>query len=307
MIYKYTKCESVIAKIMADAGIEDIHLRVTDIKEWIFEAIEKIGAPVQYITRESGVDCCPILKICDNQVPLPDDLVHLSTVAYARDKKGPWCPVRVNNQSFREEPRPCCNKPSEETKEAYMYDVPCIHNEEHEDNFVNKPITMNHQLYGINGMKYLAKRVEDGSEEDPQYFIKPGWLVINRKEGYIRLSYKAIATDEKGYPLIPDLPSYQEAIYWYVLMKLHFPRFLKVNFGKGNAVRAGMEMYYYLQREWCFYRGQAYAEAMMPNESEMINIKNEWNKLIPEWDGDEVFFKTSGEKQLNFHDYYYGY
>jgi hypothetical protein len=26
--------------------------------------------------------------------------------------------------------------------------------------------------------------------------------------GYIKLSYKAIATDERGYPLIPDLPSY---------------------------------------------------------------------------------------------------
>jgi hypothetical protein len=49
MIYKYTKCESVIAKIMADADLGDYKLRITDIKEWIFEAIEKIGAPMQYI------------------------------------------------------------------------------------------------------------------------------------------------------------------------------------------------------------------------------------------------------------------
>nr|DAN22656.1 MAG TPA_asm: hypothetical protein [Bacteriophage sp.] len=41
------------------------------------------------------------------------------------------------------------------------------------------------------------------------------------------MSYKAIATDERGYPLIPDLTSYQEAIYWYVNMKLSFPKFLK--------------------------------------------------------------------------------
>jgi hypothetical protein len=46
MIYKYTKCESVIAKIMADANMSDKNLRVTDIREWIFEAVEKIGAPV---------------------------------------------------------------------------------------------------------------------------------------------------------------------------------------------------------------------------------------------------------------------
>jgi hypothetical protein len=46
MIYKYTKCESVIAKIMADADMSDKSLRVSDIREWIFEAVEKIGAPM---------------------------------------------------------------------------------------------------------------------------------------------------------------------------------------------------------------------------------------------------------------------
>nr|DAJ23350.1 MAG TPA: hypothetical protein [Caudoviricetes sp.] len=41
------------------------------------------------------------------------------------------------------------------------------------------------------------------------------------------MSYKAIPTDERGYPLIPDLSSYQEAIYWYVVMKLNFSKFIK--------------------------------------------------------------------------------
>jgi len=46
---------------------------------------------------------------------------------------------------------------------------------------------------------------------------------------------------------------------------------------------------------------------MMPTESEMRSIKNEWTKLIPDWDSDDVFFKSSGERQLNYNDYYYGY
>jgi len=45
MIYNYTRCESVIAKIMADLNLSENKLRITDIKEWIFEAVEKIGAP----------------------------------------------------------------------------------------------------------------------------------------------------------------------------------------------------------------------------------------------------------------------
>ena len=57
---------------MADMDSTEVRQRVTDIKEWIFEAVERIGAPMQYATKESGVDS-PILKIQDYQVPLPAD------------------------------------------------------------------------------------------------------------------------------------------------------------------------------------------------------------------------------------------
>ena len=46
---------------------------------------------------------------------------------------------------------------------------------------------------------------------------------------------------------------------------------------------------------------------MMPNEGEMRSIKNEWNKLIPDYDSDDTSFKSLGTKQVNFNDYYYGY
>ena len=72
-----------------------------------------------------------------------------------------------------------------------------------------------------------------------EYFIKPGWLVTNKDKGFIKLAYKAIPTDERGYPLIPDLTSYQEAIYWYVVMKLSFPKFMEGTLsGKGTKYSA---------------------------------------------------------------------
>jgi len=42
-------------------------------------------------------------------------------------------------------------------------------------------------------------------KDKPEYFIKPGWIVTNKKKGFIKLAYKAIATDERGYPLIQIL------------------------------------------------------------------------------------------------------
>ena len=156
-------------------------------------------------------------------------------------------------------------------------------------------------------MKYAEKAYLNGAAEDVTFFTKPGWIVVNRKNGFVKLAYKAIATDERGYPLIPDSAAYQEAIYWYVMMKLNFKKFLNGKLGGGKAAGASMQIYQYLQNQWEYYKKQAYGEAMMPNEADMRGIKNEWTKLIPDWDSDEFLFKNEGRKQLNYTDYYYGY
>lgn len=287
MIYKYTKCESVIAKIMADSNMQEKNIRITDIREWIFEAVEKIGAPVQYVQKESGEDCVPIFEIHEHQVPIPEDLELLTTVAYSNNGTN-WVQALKDESSF---------KSKANTKHIHHY-------------YPEQPAgvmlpTHRSQLLGINGSTALMDAIRDHKVDVPTYWIKPGWIVFNKDKGFVKLSYKAIATDERGYPLIPDLASYQEAIYWYVMMKLSFPKFLRGSLG-GKA-RYNQNTYFYIQQQWNFYRNQAYAEAMMPNESEMLAIKNEWTKLIPEWDDDENFFNNTGKKQLNFNDYCYGY
>lgn len=285
MIYNYTRCESVIAKIMADLDSTEARQRTSDIKEWIFEAVDKIGAPMQYIKKESGAEGLPLLKIEDNQVPIPSDLVVLDGVAYSENEKGPWVPMHPNTSIFREP-----NKTP--------------HNHEHHQPMRYKTITTQGQLYTENGVRFTEKLVPNADK--PEYFIKPGWLVTNKRDGYIKLAYKAVAVDERGYPLIPDSASYQEAIYWYVTMKLIYPKLLKGTLG-GRGVNTGFNLYNDARMQWNFYRNQAYAEAMMPTADDMQNIKNDWHKLIPEWDANETFFKDINKQQDIYTDYYYGY
>jgi len=78
-------------------------------------------------------------------------------------------------------------------------------------------------------------------------------LVTNKHHGFIKLAYKAIPTDERGYPLIPDLASYQDAVYWYVVRKLNFPKYLKGKLG-GKGVNNNNAVYQYIQQQWHFYR-----------------------------------------------------
>ena len=299
MIYKYTKCESVIAKIMSDSNMSDKNIRITDMREWIFEAVEKIGAPMQYIQRESGHDGCPVFELHDRQIPIPDDLESLTSVAYSVDmsfhkmQRHHTGPAHIG--PLYDEANLAVNEPPYVTEET-----PAPHPE-----MYHKHPTTKSQVYtSLGHANPDIVNLNRAVREEPTYFVKPGWIVLNKEHGFVRLAYKSIATDERGYPLIPDLASYQEAIYWYVMMKLNFPKFL--NGSLGGRAKYNFNTYMYLQQQWNFYRNQAYAEAMMPNEGEMRSIKNEWTKLIPDWDADDSFFYRSGKRQMNYNDYYYG-
>lgn len=301
MIYNYTKCESVIAKIMADLNISEKNIRITDMREWIFEAVDKIGAPMQYIQKESGIDGEPILKIEDGQVPLPCGLQVLDGAAYSHCMHGPWIHMRSNTAMFKG-PQVCHHHGHGFYNHFNNYRG--VHCDECHGEF-HKPLTRA-ELYTQNNVRFYEHAMSSQQPEDPTYFIKPGWLVVNKKHGFVKLAYKTIAVDERGYPLIPDLSSYQEAVYWYVVMKLSFPKYLAGKLG-GKGVNTAQNTYFYMQQQWNFYRNQAYAECMMPTADQMESIKNDWHKLLPEWDADETFFKSQGKEQINYNDYYYGY
>lgn len=311
MIYNYTRCESVIAKIMADLNLSEKNVRITDIKEWIFEAVDKIGAPTQYEDVESGVNDEPILRIVDKQVMIPRGLQFLNGIAYSPNQDGPWYVMRKDTGIFHKLGNHKFKWTSDSDGDRHFgfqqYEVPCLH-EEHHEGFTEKPTRTNADVWTKSGMKYYNAMIPKGTPfKDPTYFIKPGWIVTNMDKGYLKLSYKRQVVDEKGYPYIPDLASYQEAVYWYVVMKLQFPKFLNSTMVGKNRTNAEIQKYNYIQQQWYFYRNQAYAECMMPDAGEMRSIKNDWNKLIPDFDGDDNFFRHIGDRQTIINDYYYGY
>lgn len=307
MIYNYIKCESVIAKILADLDSTEAHQRISDIREWIFEAVEKIGAPMQYICAESGDEIHPILKIEDYQVPLPSDLHSLDGVAYSLSPTGPWVPIAKSTGIFKIKH----NKPSKlamQFAEEYDHENKTIVWDLENKHIVPNPeklMTSQSQMYKSETLEQWSKRHRHLYSKI-EYYVKPGWLVLNVPKGFVKLAFKTIATDDRGYPLIPDNASYQEAIYWYVTMKLAFPKWMKGTLG-GRGVNTGQNLYQYIQQQWHFYRNQAYAECMMPTTDDMRNIKNDWNKLIPEYTSDSIFFDNQGDAEISFNDYYNGY
>lgn len=257
---------------MSDLDIQEEGQRITDMREWIFEALEKIGAVSQYQRKESNTEGTPVLRIQNYQAALPDDIHAITLVAYSANENGPWQPMRVSTSGFRINP----DKGSvQKDSDKGAMDVNVIYP-------LAVPATGDRNMTNFSG--------------DHQYFTKPGFIVTNRRQGYIKLAYSANYTDDRGYPMVPSMASYQEAIYWYIVMKLKYPEYLD---GRMNR-----EVYYDIRRSWNFYRKQAYAEAIMPTEGDMISIKNAWLKLVPDINSETTFDSNIGTQEKIYNNYY---
>ena len=291
---------SVVAKVIADLDLKEDQIRITDIREWIMEGILKIGAVQQYEHKVA------ILPIECHQVALPCDLYKLGQVAFSFCNGGGWLPMRKATSSFGVfHDRECSNEPCMLIPDTAMF--PLVKNmfnlntdrealeKLNEDTNLRQTLSilLNQWTVGTVNGKFVPGVVDhrDGTmfSNELQYTTKPGYINTCMPRGFVKISYYAIYTDEDSMPMIPDLESYKEAIYWYVTMKLMYPKKLKGQISQGD--------YYDIRNSYNFYRKQAYAEAMMPTVDDLETISNIYTKLYPEINNHSMFFSTSGDEQ----------
>lgn len=308
---------TIIAKVIADLDLKEDQIRITDIREWIQEAVLKIGAVQQY---EHKVEVIPVIG---HQAQLPCDLYQLGQVAYSSQKSNGWLPMRKCTSSFGVfhdcRAKQCLDDSCLSDDKCCFDDkmlipdmgiIPLVKNlfnytddrqaldKLNEDPNIRQTlgVLVNQFTVPTNNGRYIGNYSSGHSDTtmyscDLQYMTKPGYIMLNVPKGFVKVSYYANYSDMDGMPMIPDLESYKEAIYWYVVMKLMYPKKLKGEISQGD--------YYDIRNSYNFYRKQAYAEAMMPNTSdEMETIKNTWTKLYPEFDDHSTFFSTTGDEQI---------
>lgn len=291
---------SVVAKVIADLDLKEDQIRITDIREWIMEGILKIGAIQQYEHKVA------ILPIECHQVALPCDLYKLGQVAFSFCNGGGWLPMRKATSSFGVfHDRECSNEPCMLIPDTAMF--PLVKNmfnlntdrealdKLNEDTNLRQTLSilLNQWTVGTVNGKFVPGVIDHRDStmfsNELQYTTKPGYINTCMPRGFVKISYYAIYTDEDSMPMIPDLESYKEAIYWYVTMKLMYPKKLKGQISQGD--------YYDIRNSYNFYRKQAYAEAMMPTVDDLEIISNIYTKLYPEINDHSMFFSTSGDEQ----------
>lgn len=299
---KMISSNTVIAKAIADLGIQEDQIKISDWKDWIIEAMLKIGAIQQFEHK------IVILPIEGHQVSLPCDLYRLDQVAYSGTKDGSWSSMRKSTSSFGvfHDKKHDTEKPEMLIKDNDL--LPLVKNmfnlvsDEEAIVKLNEDINLRQTLSTLvnQGTDNTVNRIHSNPtlghqdstmySNDLQYMTKPGYIMTNAPSGWVKISYYAIYTDEESMPMIPDLESYKEAIMWYIAVKHFYPQYLN---GKLNR-----EIYYDMKRSWSYYRKQAYGEAITPGVDDMESIKNNWHKLYPEINEHDTFFSTMGEEQI---------
>lgn len=292
---KLVSSKSVIAKIISDLDLKEDEIKITDIRNWIGEAMEKIGAVQQL---EHKVEVIPVENY---QAKLPCDLYRLNQAAFSFNNSCGWLPMRKVTNSFGVYTKCSGCEPKMLMQDSVL--VPLVKNifnltEDrpaldilNNDTNVKQTLSALVNQYTIpsnNGKLVIGNPAVLSSSL--QYSTKPGYINTNVPCGWVKISYHAIYTDEDSMPMIPDNPSYFEAIFWYVAMKLSYPKYMK-----GQMTQ---NIYYDMRNSWNFYRKSAYAEAMLPGPDEIESIKNDWHKLYIEFDDHDTFFESTGDEQI---------
>lgn len=166
-----------------------------------------------------------------------------------------------------------------------------------EDGRFNRPIAMREStdIYHFDPSEFANEGNTDfdlrGNHRrlEYTYSVQKGVLFTSIKDGYVTVAYRGIATDEDGYPLIPDNEKVMLGMEYYILSRYLEPMYLM-----GKVTDKAFE---YIQQKRYFYMPSAFTALQMPSVDGMESVMNSINRLILSNTSHESFFKKSGEKE----------
>lgn len=298
MIYKTVSSKEIISKVITDLRLQEKDHSISDMVEWIGEALDIIGAFRQYNIKVTGLENIPLLEVSDYQVKLPNDLIRPLFIQYSTTKYGPFQPLKWNSSplSFRADDN-LFNTNSTTVNTYGNYDIVYftmdLLNIDYEtaiDTLNNDPIFKSKISSIMTSDIGVNKTNTSTGSQSIKYTINNNYIKFNVKTGYIRLVYTSIPLDEGGYPLVPNDSSFRNALYWYIVMKLYYPDWVL------GQIRD--RVFEHAESKWRFFARQAYGNALMPDMAQLESIKNQWLKLVPEIFSFDIDFSQASEQEL---------
>lgn len=123
------------------------------------------------------------------------------------------------------------------------------------------------------------------SEGDFSYTVNPNYINTNIADGEeICVFYRAIPTDEEGFPLIPDNYAASECVFWYLTQRLMLGGFEHPN---------RQITYEKVESNYIKYRTQAENQLEMFDIPRFESFAASWARMIPNTNAADNFFYSN--------------
>lgn len=122
------------------------------------------------------------------------------------------------------------------------------------------------------------------------YITQNNVVTTSMKDGWINLSYSAIATDDFGYPLIPDNESFKVGLEYYIIHRM-----LEGLWSMGKITD---KVFQYYEQKRHYYSAQATNSMTIKNMDQMETMMNAVNRMIIDTHPQETFYKNFGVKEV---------
>jgi hypothetical protein len=161
-------------------------------------------------------------------------------------------------------------------------------------------------LINIKGIQYTDSECDNGVamryasdiyhtdnnnySQEYTYITQNNVITTSIKNGWINISFSALAIDEFGYPLIPDNESFKVALEYYIIH-----RTLEGLWSMGKVTD---KVFQYYEQKRHYYSAQATNSMTIKNMDQMETMFNAINRLIIDVNPHETFYKNFGIKEV---------
>lgn len=122
------------------------------------------------------------------------------------------------------------------------------------------------------------------------YITQNNVVTTSMKDGWINISFSALATDEFGYPLIPDNESFKVGLEYYIIH-----RTLEGLWSMGKITD---KVFQYYEQKRHYYSAQATNSMTIKNMDQMETMFNALNRMIIDVNPQQTFYKNFGIKEI---------
>lgn len=268
MIYQSISIKNVIGRVVRNLDNKIPGHYLDYMLEWIPEAMEELQTPYQMITTSSPNCNTPGEIVTKNHVAsLPCGLVKLIAV---EDEHG----YRVRNGMDNTDITSQSSRYSPSSPKGLNARPVNFQKDAQATMGVNPTTNLPGASVPWDGSD--IKPVESHNYNQAYYKLQMGSIQTSEESMFIKLHYQAIPVDSEGYPLVPDVTEYKEAIYWYIMNKL-------IGAGmKHPTIPPNLQGLEYCTQKYEFYAGRALGKIKMPTQDRMARLRDGFaQRMVP--------------------------